>query len=186
MTLLAAASAFFLSAGSFAMPVPETASGARDWPEARVVQVAGNGSFQAWTKAFKSRATAAGVDPKVVDRALNGVTPNPKIIKLDRRQSDFTRTIGGYLDKAVTDGRISSGRRALKRYKTVLGKIESRYGVPKEVVVAIWGLETSYGGYRGKSSTIRSLVTLAHDGRRSAFFEAELIEALKILQNGDI
>ncbi|MCR9239617.1 MAG: lytic murein transglycosylase [Alphaproteobacteria bacterium] len=142
--------------------------------------------FSAWLVKFKERALLAGISHTTLEKTLNDIRYNQQVIRLDRRQSDFTRTIGEYLERSVTPERIAGGKKAMLRHQVVLNKLSKRYGVEKEVIVAIWGLETSYGGYMGKSSTIRSLATLAYDGRRSAFFENELIEALKILQNGDI
>ena len=141
--------------------------------------------FQTWLSGFRARARSQGIKPATLDQALNGITYAPKIVELDRRQVDFTKTIAQYLDGAVSRDRINGGRAALKKYRSTLEAIEERYKVDKEVIVAVWGLETSYGGFRGKSDIIRSLATLAFDGRRSAFFEAELIAALKIIQSGD-
>lgn len=142
-------------------------------------------SFQSWLTEFRTRAGVQGIRRDVLDAAFDGVTPNPEIIRRDRNQSEFSKTIWEYLDSAVSDTRLRNGQSALRRHHTTLDAIEARYGVEKEVVVAIWGLESAYGSYRGSTDIIRALATLAHDGRRSAFFEEQLIAALKILQSRD-
>ncbi|WP_422176218.1 lytic murein transglycosylase [Aestuariivita sp.] len=141
--------------------------------------------FQNWIGAFKTRAIAQGISPGVLDAAFDGVRYDSDVIKRDRNQSEFTKTIWEYLDSAASDTRIANGKTALASHRSTLEAIEERYGVEKEVVVAIWGLESAYGSYRGRSDVIRSLATLSFDGRRGAFFEQQLIAALKILQNGD-
>jgi membrane-bound lytic murein transglycosylase B len=142
--------------------------------------------LEAWLIAFRPRAEAAGIAPQVLDQALAGLKFNPKIIERDRNQNEFTKTIWDYLDTAVSDERVSLGRKSVARQARVLDQIEAQYGVDKEVVAAIWGLESAYGTYRGDISTIEALATLAYDGRRASFFEAQLVAALKILQNGDV
>ena len=143
-------------------------------------------AFAAWRDGFADRARAAGISDAVLAAAFEGVTPDPDVIRLDRNQSEFTKTIWDYLDAAVSDTRVTRGRAAYRDHAETLARIEARYGVPAEVVVAVWGLETSFGAYRGSNDVIRSLATLAHDGRRSEFFEAQLMAALRILQAGDV
>ncbi|WP_127113103.1 lytic murein transglycosylase [Shimia sediminis] len=147
---------------------------------------AGNLGFQHWISGFRSRALSAGIQASVFDAALTGVKYNADVIQKDRNQSEFTKTIWDYLDSAASDARIRNGKAALNTHRKKLEAIERRYGVDKEVVVAIWGLESAYGGYRGNTPTIEALATLAYDGRRGEFFEEQLIAALKILQNGDV
>jgi membrane-bound lytic murein transglycosylase B len=142
--------------------------------------------FERWIAAFEPRARAQGISAQTFSAAFAGVRYDEQIIARDRNQSEFTKTIWDYLDSAVSDQRIANGRAALRRYQPVLQRIEDRFGVDKEIIVAVWGLESAYGKYRGKNDIIGSLATLAYDGRRGAFFEAQLIAALKILQNGDV
>jgi len=142
-------------------------------------------AFATWRIGFRQRALAAGISADVFDRALKGVTPDPKVIERDRNQSEFTKTIWEYLDTATSELRVTNGKAAFAKHLDTLANIERRYGVPAEIVAAIWGLESAYGTFRGTDSTIRSLATLAHDARRSAFFEAQLLDALRILQSGD-
>lgn len=141
--------------------------------------------FDRWAQGFAARAQSKGVAPAVVSRALDVAYYDPDVIRLDRRQAEFARPIWEYLDSAVSDTRLANGRKALSEHGAALRRIEARYGVPAEVVAAIWGMETSYGINRGKKGVIPSLATLAYDGRRGAFFEEQLIAALKILQAGD-
>ena len=151
-----------------------------------LVPVTANMGFDRWIEGFRGRALAQGIDAGVFDRALNGIGYNADVIGKDRNQSEFTKTLWDYLDSAVSDARIVNGRAALEAHRDLLERIEAAYGVEKEVVVAIWGLESAYGTYRGSTPLIEALATLAYDGRRGAFFESQLIAALKIVQAGDV
>jgi lytic murein transglycosylase len=142
--------------------------------------------LQGWISDFRPRALAAGVSTATFETAMAGVHFLPQVIEKDQRQDEFTKTIWDYLDKAVSDDRITLGQKALREQAATLDQIEATYGVDREVVVAIWGLESSYGAVKGDIPTLSALATLAYDGRRAAFFESELIEALKIVQSGDI
>jgi lytic murein transglycosylase len=137
-----------------------------------------------WLSTFKDRALAAGISSATLD-ALKGAEYLPKVVRNDRHQNEFTKTIWEYLDTAVSDDRIAHGLKALKSHAETLARIEATYGVDAEIVAAIWGLESAYGAVRGDIPTLHALATLAYDGRRGAFFEGELIAALKILQLGD-
>ncbi len=142
--------------------------------------------FSEWLVEFEARAVEAGISAPVVSAALNGVTYDPEVIKRDRNQSEFTKTIWDYLGTAVSDARIANGRKALSREQAALDRIEAQYGVDKHIVTAIWGLESAYGTFRGSKDVIRSLATLAFDARRAAFFEGQLMDALRILDAGDV
>jgi membrane-bound lytic murein transglycosylase B len=148
--------------------------------------VASNLGFQSWIEGFRPRAVAAGIRPEVIDAALSGIDYNTDVIQRDRNQSEFTKQIWEYLDSAVSDTRVANGRDALNANAATLAEIEARYGVDQRVVVAIWGLESAYGGFRGSTPIIEALATLAYDGRRGAFFEEQLIAALRIIQSGDV
>jgi lytic murein transglycosylase len=143
------------------------------------------GGFANWLNQFKKEAVAAGISPKVVASALNGVTYDSRVIRLDRNQKHFNLSFEKFY---ATRGRPLEGlvRSRYQSNAALLKKIESRYGVPGEVVVAIWGLETSFGANTGNMSSLRSLATLAYDCRRSAFFTNELMAALSIVQRGDM
>ncbi|SHI78684.1 lytic murein transglycosylase [Wenxinia saemankumensis] len=142
--------------------------------------------FAQWVAGFRPRALSEGISPAVYDRAFASATYRPDVIERDRNQAEFSRSLRQYLGSAVTDTRVAEGRAMLARYGSVLDEIEARYGVDREVVVAIWGLESSYGSNRGDIPTISALATLAEDGRRGEFFAGQLIAALRILQNGDV
>ncbi len=154
--------------------------------EPRVEVVASDAGFDAWILEFAPRARRQGVLVDVLNGALSGLRLDRDLIALDRNQAEFSKSLWDYLDGAVSASRIANGRAALRRYATVLDGIEARYGVDKEVVVAVWGLESSYGAIRGNTPVIRALATLAYDGRRGDFFEEQLIAALRIIQEGDI
>ena len=150
------------------------------------VSTEGNARFQAWLGAFRKRAEAQGISRSTLDHALAGLRYDKDVIRRDRNQAEFSKPIWEYLDSAVSETRILNGRTALKQHQTTLTRIQAQYGVEKEVVTAIWGLETSFGSYRGSNQTIRSLATLAFDARRAAFFETQLVAALRIVQAGDV
>ena len=151
-----------------------------------VPQVTRNEGLDRWIAGFRPRALSAGITPATFDRAFRNAGYLEDVIRRDRAQAEFTRPIWQYLDGAVSDTRIENGRRALREHARVLDEIEARFGVEKEVVVAIWGLESSYGAMRGSTPIISALATLAHDGRRASFFESQLIGALRIVQAGDV
>ncbi|MEM8699657.1 MAG: lytic murein transglycosylase [Pseudomonadota bacterium] len=155
-------------------------------PQAVQTEAQRPASFEAWKTAFKPKAVNAGVPGATVDRALAGINVNDRVLELDRFQPEFSRPIWEYLDSAVSDARIANGRRNAAAQAGILEAVEARYGVDKEVVVAIWGLESAYGANMGDFSVIRSMATLAYDGRRRDFAEAQLIAALKIIASGDV
>jgi membrane-bound lytic murein transglycosylase B len=163
------------------MPEIRPAAAAHERP-----QVTRSPGFEQWISAFRPRALAEGVTAATFDRAFRNVSYNSDVISRDRSQAEFTRPIWQYLDGAVSDTRIENGRAALRQHRGLLDEIEARYGVEKEVVVAVWGLESSYGSMRGNTPIIEALATLAHDGRRASFFESQLIGALRIIQAGDV
>ncbi len=140
--------------------------------------------FNAWKAAYKKEALRAGYSPSVL-AALDGVTYNKTVIRLDRNQKRGKKvSFQQFAAKRVTKSRISKGKKLLKQHARLLASIEKRYGVPGPVVVAIWGLETDFGANKGNMSSIRSLATLAFDCRRSAFFTNELNAAFSIIQKG--
>ncbi len=140
--------------------------------------------FETWAREFRPRAIEQGISAATFDRAFEGVKFDRKVVERDRNQSEFTKTLWDYLDSAASDARIRNGKAALKKHRSLLEKIEAEYGVQKEIVVAIWGLESAYGTFRGSTPVIEAMASLAYDARRAEFFEGELIHALKILQDG--
>ncbi len=152
-----------------------------------VVKVAtSNPAFDRWIKGFRGRAANAGISGRTFDRAFRDAQYNPDVIKKDRNQAEFKRQIWDYLDSATSPPRVEGGQKALRKHKRALTRIEQTYGVEKEVVTAVWGLESYYGTRKGDTPLIGALATLAFDGRRGAFFEKQLIAALKIIQSGDV
>ena len=125
-----------------------------------------NIAFTRWIDRVRSRARSAGIRDSVFDAAFQGVRYNADVIQRDRNQSEFTKQIWEYLDSAVSDTRVRNGRQAMRDHGRLLAGIEDRYGVEAEVVVAVWGLESAYGSYRGSTPIIEALATLAFDGRR--------------------
>ncbi|MDD2046928.1 lytic murein transglycosylase [Pseudomonas putida] len=143
-------------------------------------------SFAQWQAGFRQQALQAGINPGTFDRAFLGVTPDMDVIKADRSQPEFARPVWEYLDGALSPLRVRNGKGLLKKHAELLSQIEQRYGVDRNVLVSVWGMESNFGQFQGSKSVIRSLATLAYEGRRPAFAQAQLIAALQILQNGDI
>jgi lytic murein transglycosylase len=146
------------------------------------------GDFNAFIAAMSQEAAAAGVSQAVIGQALGGVTPDPAVLAFDRRQRNtFNKTFEQYVATRVGAGRIKIGKQMLMRHGSLLSRIEKQYGVPAEIIVAIWGLESDYGkGDVGKLPVIRTIATMAHDCRRTELFQGELLAALKIVQRGDL
>jgi membrane-bound lytic murein transglycosylase B len=166
--------------------VPRTApAGAPTPPEPRFRAVP-DPRFDAWVAAFRPRAEAQGISRTTLDAAFRDVGFLPDVIERDRNQVEFTRTLEDYLAIAASGERVATGRQMLRQYGPLLGEIEARFGVEPQVVTAVWGLESNYGARRGNVPVASALATLAYDGRRGAFFESQLIAALRILQAGDV
>lgn len=143
-------------------------------------------TFEEWEAGFRQDALAAGIRPDVFDRAFAGVTPDMSVIRADRSQPEFTRPVWEYLDGALSAARVRKGQALLSQYAETLNTIEQRYGVDRQALVAVWGMESNFGSFQGDKSVIRSLATLAYEGRRPGFAHAQLLAALQILQQGDI
>ncbi|MDD0973239.1 lytic murein transglycosylase [Pseudomonas fontis] len=143
-------------------------------------------TFAQWQAGFRQQALQAGINPSTFDRAFLGVTPDLDVIKADRSQPEFSRPVWEYLDGALSPLRVRNGKALLEKNGELLTRLEQRYGVDRNVLVSVWGMESNFGQFQGNKSVIRSLATLAYEGRRPAFAQAQLIAALQILQNGDI
>lgn len=143
-------------------------------------------TFAEWQSGFRAQALQAGIRPDIFDRAFANVTLDPSVVTADRSQPEFSRPIWEYLDGAISPTRVRRGQGLLSQYSDVLTRIEQRYGVDRQALVAVWGMESSFGQIQGDKSVIRSLATLAYEGRRPGFAQDQLIAALQILQNGDI
>ncbi|WP_407174598.1 lytic transglycosylase domain-containing protein [Bradyrhizobium sp. STM 3562] len=145
----------------------------------------GTTSFDAWLADFKKEAAGKGISQTAIDAGLNGVTLDQAVLSRDRSQKVFSQSFEEFSGRMVPP-RLARGSNMMKQYGSVLSRIEERYGVPGEVLVAIWGLETDFGVNTGKFPTIRSLATLAYDCRRADQFRAELMDALRIVERGDL
>lgn len=142
--------------------------------------------FGMWVDELKAQAHAKGISRALLDHAFNGMTPNEKVIVLDRKQPEGTKTFTKYLIDTLPSSRVNKGKRLYQENKSLLDRIGRKYNVQPRFIVALWGIETSFGGYTGNFSTVRSLATLAYDGRRGDFFRDELLKALKIIDEGHI
>jgi len=140
--------------------------------------------FDQWASEFEARATAAGVEPGVFRREMAGLTPDPRVASLDSRQPEFSKPIGDYLKGVVTTDRVAIGQR---RHADVaeFPAIEAKYGVPRDILLGVWALESGFGSIMGDNDTLRALATLAAQGRRRGWAEGEIIATLKIIQSGE-
>lgn len=179
----------FLLAGLTAACAASSPLGPTSAPPARMgsdLTIPGDlAGFITWRDGFRSRALDRGIRADVFDAAFRGVTPNAEVLRLDGRQAEFVKPIWEYLDSAVSTERVTTGRRQAAARAETLRAIESRFGVDAPAVLAIWGMETNFGSFRGDIPVIESLATLAYQGRRRSWAEDELIAALRILQAGD-
>ena len=139
-----------------------------------------------WIEGFKGRARAQGISDATLSYAFRDVTYNPEVVRRSQNQAEFKKSLWEYLENAVSEKRQTNGRAALAQYNGVLSRVEATYGVDKEVVTAVWGMESTYGERRGDLPLIESLATLSYEGYRGGFFQSQLMAALRILQAGDI
>ncbi|KQV62720.1 MULTISPECIES: lytic murein transglycosylase [unclassified Caulobacter] len=164
-------------------PQPRTPSAPPPVPATPVP--AGELAFDTWLADFRIRALAAGLSAELLDRELAGVTPDPKVISLDSRQPEFSKPVGDYIKGVISDDRVAVGRRKREEL-AYLPTIEARYGVPRDILLAVWAMESAFGQLQGNFDVVRSMVSLAADGRRRAWAEGELIAALKIIDSGEV
>jgi membrane-bound lytic murein transglycosylase B len=143
-------------------------------------------NFDAWLADLRTEALAKGISQATLDSALSRLQPLPRVIELERSQPEFKLTVQEYLDRVVTDSRVEKGREALEENHTLLTKVYDRYGVQPSILVALWGIETDFGRSVGGYPVIDAVATLAYEGRRTAFFRQELLEALRIVDQGHI
>jgi membrane-bound lytic murein transglycosylase B len=147
---------------------------------------AADDDFTEWLKALRAEAMAKGIAESTLDSALTELKPIKRVLKLDRNQPEFKKDFRSYLKMTVTASRIKKGRLLLQEHGDLLEQIRNQYGVQPRFLVAIWGMETNFGTYIGTFPVIGAVATLAYDARRSTFFRAELLHALKILDEGHI
>jgi membrane-bound lytic murein transglycosylase B len=142
--------------------------------------------FNAFIRDFRSQTLAAGISAQIYDTSMTGLIRDPDVEALNLNQPEFSKPIWSYLDGAVSDKRVSQGQMAMQSYPTALANIESRYGVPKEIVVAIWGMESNYGSAMGNFNIFDALATLAYDGPRAGYARKELLNALRMEQQENL
>ena len=142
--------------------------------------------FAAWLRSLEQEAIAKGIRAETVHDALDGVALLPRVIELDKKQPEFSLTLAQYQKRTLTKARVEKGRKLLAENRVLLEKIGAHYGVQPRFIVALWGMETDFGRATGGFAIIDSLVSLAYDGRRSAFFRTELLNALQILDEEHI
>lgn len=142
--------------------------------------------FDVWRGTLRTEALANGVSAALFDEAFQNVSPIARVIELDRNQPEFTLTLSTYLQKVVSETRAKKARIRLEEHKDILAEVSKKFDVQPRFIVALWGIETNFGQHTGGFSVIAALATLAHDGRRSAYFRKELLNALTILQEGHI
>jgi lytic murein transglycosylase len=146
------------------------------------------GDFHSFVQNISAEAQADGISQNVISSALGGVQQDMGVLSFDRRQrGTFNKSFEQYVSTRVGAGRINGGRAMMQRHAALLSRIEQRFGVPPQIIVAIWGLETDFGkGDMGRLPVFRVLATMAHDCRRTELFQGELLAALKIVQRGDL
>ncbi len=145
------------------------------------------GDFNAFIAEISREAQGQGVSREVIAQALGGVTHDPNVMAFDRRQrGTFRKTFEEYAATRVGPARIKRAKAMMQRHAALLSRVEQRFGVPKELIVAIWTMETDNGADMGKLPVVRTLATLAHDCRRTELFQRELLAALQIVQRGDL
>ena len=153
--------------------------------QAAVPVMANERAFKAFIQEIKQAAQKDGIDTKHL-KALDALIPDPEVQRLAARQPEYVKPIWAYLTHMVTQERLSLGRDQLKSREAFLDGLEKKYGVPRGILIAIWGVETNYGGNKGSFSVLRSLATLGYEGKRADFGRQQLLYALRILQSGDV
>lgn len=170
----------FLATAAAALVTP--ALGARS---AGDLEAAAQTAFTEWLSAFRITALASGLPAEVVERELSGLVPDPRVRGSDRNQPEFSRPFSHYVRRAASEDRAAIGRRRMAELEPGLSSAVSALGVPTEILVAIWGMESGYGANLGDHDVIRSMATLAADGRRQGFAEDQLLAALRIIASGE-
>jgi lytic murein transglycosylase len=141
--------------------------------------------FAAWVESFKPEALAQGISQRTVDAALGNVSYSKATIRLDRNQRVFNQSFETFSGRMIPP-RMKRAKSMLSKHAGIFSRLEQQYGVPKEIVVAIWGLETDFGAVRGDASVLSAVATLAYDCRRSDFFRGQLVDALRVIERGDL
>jgi len=142
--------------------------------------------FTKWLDGLRKEALSQGISSATLDIALADLKPLKRVVELDRNQPEFKKTFQQYINMAVNRVRIMKGRRLISQHRDLLEKINGKYGVQPQFLVAIWGLESNFGKNTGGFSVIQAVATLAYDARRSSFFREQLLYSLKIIDEGHI
>ena len=177
--------------GLFASQVPASTVAPLVTPSATLSSAPNNAllapqqSFTDWRAGLRMEALSQGITPLLFEQAFAGLTPDPQVIAADQSQPEFSRPVWEYLDSAVSSWRVARGKALLAEHAKTLKAIEAQYQVEPSILVAVWCMESSFGQQIGSKSVIRSLATLAYEGRRNAFWREQLLAALHILQEGD-
>jgi membrane-bound lytic murein transglycosylase B len=143
-------------------------------------------TFDVWLDGLRQDALKQGVTAATLDTALTDLEPIARVIELDRRQPEGRLTFKQYNQRVLSPTRIERGRELYRQHRDLLERVAKDYGVQARVILALWGIESTYGTYHGEFPVIGALATLAYDGRRATFFRRELLQALKIVDHGDI
>jgi peptidoglycan lytic transglycosylase B len=151
-----------------------------------VVQLPPQQTFADWLAELRKDALKRGISEKTLDSALAGIEPIPVVVERDRTQAEIVLTLDQYLKQHLSRKVIQTAQQMARRHADVLGAVAEKYGVPPGVVIAVWGVESNFGRFSGVRPTIATLATLAYDPRRSAMFREELLDALEILDKGDV
>ena len=186
MALAVAALGGCASAPSTAPQAPSPSTVSAPPTQAGNDEMALQQDFARWVTGLRAAARAAGIGEATLRIAFDDVHYLPRVVELDRAQPEFTRTVWDYLDSAVSPQRIALGQDKLLQVRAEADAAAARYGVPSSILVAIWGMESNYGGNYGNIPTIDALATLGFEGRREDWARGQLLAALKILQSNDI
>lgn len=138
--------------------------------------------FQSWLVTVRQEALALQIAPAAIDATLNQVTYLPRVIELDRKQPEFVTSFSAYVNRRINPRVVSKGKQAMQDYQGVLYVVEELYQVPREVLVAFWGLETNFGGFMGDIPLASALATLSYEGRRAEFFKRELFNLMRVVE----
>ncbi|AWK86972.1 lytic murein transglycosylase [Azospirillum thermophilum] len=173
--------------GASSQATATTAGTAAAAPALSAAQTAAQpASFDDWLRGLRAEALAQGIRPQTFDRAFQKVKLSDRVVELDRSQPEFTRQPWQYLDSAVNERRVQAGRQRIQENAALLQRINQRTGVPPEILMGFWAVESDFGNSMGNFPVIDALTTLAFEGRRAAYFRTELLAALRILDAGDI
>ena len=142
--------------------------------------------FDAWVQDFQAQAVSKGISQRVASAALSNVSYDRRLIAYDRTQKPFKMSFEQFIAKRAPASLIKAGQARMQRHAALLARIESQYGVPGPVILAIWGMETAFGGFQGNKSVFNGLATLAYDCRRTDMFQRELLAAMQLVDRGDL